>query len=508
VVRTVGESLSSRTVAGLRWTYAATMVGVVLQLVYMAVMGRLLRPADFGLVAMATVLVRFGTYFAQMGVGPALIQKPELTERDIRVAFTSSLLLGVACTAVLIAVAPLAADFYGAPAVTPVLRVLALSFLLTGLGLTAVNLLRRRLRFRALGLATVISNAVGFIGVGVVAAVLGAGVWSLVAATLATVTLKSVFALVAARHALVPLLAGPELRRLFSFGGRVSVISIMEYLGINLDTLAIGRYANQELLGQYNRALMLIHVPLWNVTMSLSQVLFPAMSRVQAEPPRVRRAYLEALAGSAALILPVTAGVAVASTEMVATVLGSQWGLAATVLPIICATSAVRLLTHFGGIVCEALGALNRKMALEALYLVVLVALLGLAVGGDLTHYALAVLGSEVFRHVGYMLFMRRLLDIPVRRHLTVYVAPLAAAGLVAAAIAAVTYWARALAMPAPGAFVLQVLAGGVALTLAAAFGPLRGVRSQVRERLQFAGVLEGPGRVQRLLRRLLGVDT
>jgi lipopolysaccharide exporter len=85
------QPLSRATWKGLQWTYGASIVGALLQVGYTAAMGRLLTPADFGLLAIALVFLRFGQYFAQMGVGPALVQAPEMSDRKIRTAFNINL---------------------------------------------------------------------------------------------------------------------------------------------------------------------------------------------------------------------------------------------------------------------------------------------------------------------------------------------------------------------------------------------------------------------------------
>ena len=90
------------------WTTAATIVTSVLQIGYTAVMARLLPPAAFGLVALAGVVLRFGGFFAQMGMAQAIVQKPELTDEDVRAAFTSSVLLGAVFAGAMVVGAPLA----------------------------------------------------------------------------------------------------------------------------------------------------------------------------------------------------------------------------------------------------------------------------------------------------------------------------------------------------------------------------------------------------------------
>ena len=90
------------------WSTAATVATAVLQIGYTAVMARLLAPAAFGLVALAGVVLRFGSYFSQIGLEQALVQKADMSEEDVRAAFTSAALLGALCAAALAVGAPLA----------------------------------------------------------------------------------------------------------------------------------------------------------------------------------------------------------------------------------------------------------------------------------------------------------------------------------------------------------------------------------------------------------------
>ena len=120
-------------------------------------MARLLEPADFGMMAMAGVILRFGTYFAQMGVGSALIQKKEVSDEDVRASFTSAFSLGMLFTIAVCFCAPLATYIFDNEKIVPIIQVMALSFFITGLSTTAISLLRRNLAFRSLAVTEVFS---------------------------------------------------------------------------------------------------------------------------------------------------------------------------------------------------------------------------------------------------------------------------------------------------------------------------------------------------------------
>lgn len=497
-------NLTRQTVGGLRWTYFGVAVSAALQLVYTSIINRLLDDTAFGLLAGAQVVLAFGNYATELGLGAALIQRKELSRDDIRAAFTASAALGVALAAALALAAPLVARLIDAPDVTAIVRVLALALALNGLTLVAGNLLARDLRFKELALIGIGAYAVGYLGVGITAAALGAGVWSLVAAALTQQAVGGLAALVLARHPVRPLLAGRRLAGLYGFGGRVSLIQVLEYMGNAATVVVIGRRAGTGPLGQYNRAALVIDLPMVHLSTGLSGVLFPAMSRVQEDRARITRAYLVALRGSGGLLLPIAAGVAVAAPQIVEVLLGPGWDTAASLLPFLAGAAAMAVLSHYGGIVAEALAALNVKLALQGAYVVGLVAGLVAVPSGDLRAYAIVLLTAEVARQLAYAAFMGRLLGISLAETVATYrVAGLASAG-VAAAIWAWTTLAGAVDLALAPTFAGQVAVGAVTLGALAAWGPLRTVRHTVRDQLAVAGMLGGDGVGTRVARRLL----
>lgn len=482
-------ALTRSTVSGLTWTYGATVFTTLVQLGYTAVMGRLLEPADFGLIAMAGVFLRFGTYFAEMGTGQAVIQRPTLTPDATRTAFTSSILLGVAFAAVIALGAPLARLFFDDPEVVPLIRVLALTLVLNGAGITAKGLLRRDLRFRAVAAVEGGSYAFGYMLVGVTAALLGAGVWSLVAAAVAQSALLFVIAYALAPHPVAPRLGGRELVDLYSFGGRVSVIGFVEFLGENLDTFAIGALAGPAPLGQYNRALLLVNLPLYRISTGLETVLFPAFSRAADQRERLARGYLVSTAVAAAALIPLGTGIAVAAPQIVAVLLGPQWTQAAAVVPVVALAAVANTVALFAALVAEASATLNRKLALVLTHVTVLGGLLALGAGRGLRVYAAAVAAAALLRLALYLLLMRRILALRLTTQLALFVPALLAAAGVGLAVAGATAAAARLGAGLLPTFAAQVCAGAAALALLATVGPLAPLRREVQDTLTRAGV-------------------
>lgn len=462
----------------------ATFATAAMQVGYSALMSRLLTPADFGLVAMATVVLSFGSYFAQMGLEQALIQRTELTNNDIRVAFTFSVLLGFSCTAVLWIAAPFVPIFFQNPQVVPVLRVMAFGLLITGLSATAMSLLKRRMAFETISKMEVASYVIAYGGVGLGMAFNGYGVWSLLGATITQALLLGILAYWNVRHSLRPLLNWQIFQPLFAFGGRVSLISFLEFLGANLDQLFIGRLLGARMVGIYNRAFMLVHLPIHNLTASISRVLLPAFSTLQHERPRLKQAYLTALSLTSYVILPTCVGIALTAGPLVRVMLGDQWLDAIPILQIVALIVGINMLSTFGGILCESLADLNFKLILQGSYVVIQAILMIYASRFGLLGLAWAMLLGEVLRHIAYLVAGKRLLKYSFLDVVITYLP-----SILTSVIVGVALYGLSVAFTGSGAPMIvqlgtHMVLGGILLIglLTANFN--RPVRTQLNERL------------------------
>ena len=145
------KNLTAKTIHGVSWNLVATVSNTILQIGYTAIMARLLSPSDFGLMAMAMVVIKFGDYFSKMGMAQTLVQKPDLSNDDIRSVFTTSIMMGLIFSALMFVFAPMFQYVFESEEVVPVIKVLSINFLLKGLSITALGLLGKELEFKKLG---------------------------------------------------------------------------------------------------------------------------------------------------------------------------------------------------------------------------------------------------------------------------------------------------------------------------------------------------------------------
>ncbi|MEO8564572.1 MAG: oligosaccharide flippase family protein, partial [bacterium] len=289
----------------------------ILKIAVLAALGRLLTPAEFGVVAAAGVAVWLSLIFSSLGVGPALIQRPSVDAEHVEAAAAASALFGVATALIVVAVAPAVESLLRVAGLAPILRGLAVVFPLAGLASVAECMLQRELRFGELARAELISYAIGYGLVGVGLGFAGAGAWALVGAEIAKSAVKTVILLHAVPEARrLRMHLGP-LRNLLHFGSGYTATALSTYAVAQGDNVVVARVLGATALGVYGRAYELMLVPAQAIGTLLEKVLFPALSRVQEEPTRLRLAYRRALSLVALLVMPMSAASIILAPELV-----------------------------------------------------------------------------------------------------------------------------------------------------------------------------------------------
>jgi O-antigen/teichoic acid export membrane protein len=486
----MGENLTAITIYGLKWSYFGTVAKTLLQIGVASIMARLLDPTAFGLIAMAGVILRFGQYFSQMGVGSAMIQKKEISDEDVRASFTSAFFLGITFTAIGCLCAPLGTYIFDNEKIVPVIRIMALSFLLSGLSTTAISLLRRNFSFGALAVIEIFSYVVGYGIIGVLLAYNGFGVWSLVVGALSQSAFQAFLAYLFCQHRLSLIYSWKYYKPLYSFGGCISVISLFEFIGSNLDTLAIGHFFGAASLGIYNRAFMLVNLPAQYFTSSFSRVLFPSFSKVQKETERLKKAYLSTVMLFSAILLPTCFGMAAASREIVLVILGEKWTAAIPILQILAIAIPFNLLSHFGGILCEATATLNIKLFIQIGYVIVLGALFFLLRGHSILGFAVALVIGEFFRFAAYIFISRQICKITLIEYIQAYLPSIIFSLIIGPLIYFAASLMRDYNISITLVFIVEIMLGLIVLVILFFYSPQRILRKDLRERLNNSGII------------------
>src|SRR3990167_1996283 len=229
-------NLRSQALSGFRWTASVRLVSQGVTWAITLVVIRLLTPADYGLLAMATVFVSFLAMFCELGLGAAIVQKADVDEQLLRRAFGVILIIHFSLAALLMLSAPLIGAFYDEPRGIPVIRVLSLQFVLAGFAVIPDAQLQRRMEFRNRSLLD-LSGAIVASFITLAMAFSGAGVWALVAGSILSQIWKTI-----GINWLSPFLHSPEfsvkgLRSLLRFGGHISAAQVFWMFYSQVDML-------------------------------------------------------------------------------------------------------------------------------------------------------------------------------------------------------------------------------------------------------------------------------
>lgn len=359
----VTRDLKARTIRG----GAATMLGQALKLVLTvastAVLARLLPPEDFGLMGMVSVVIGFLMAVGDMGISMVIVQRAGLLRAQVDKLFWFGLTLQLVLAGVTAAAAPAIGALFGEPAVVVMTIVMAGGFVIAGLGMTHMALMRRQMRFVTVTCIE-IGALVGGIALGIVAAAAGYGAWSLVVLYLGHRGLETLGAWLASswrpRLPRREVTIGPLLR----FGGYHSGFAFVNYFARNSDNLLIGWFWGAGPLGLYSKAYSLLMMPIVQLNVPISGVTLPALSRLQNEPERFRRAYLRAVELLATLGLPLVTFTIVAAEDIVLVLLGEQWTAVIAIFRILGLVGLAQLITNTAGMLFVATGRTDRMFRL------------------------------------------------------------------------------------------------------------------------------------------------
>jgi O-antigen/teichoic acid export membrane protein len=360
-------SLRNDVLHSLKWLAGARLAGQLVAWAITIIVIRILKPADYGLMAIAEVMIGFAALFQELGLYSAMVQKRDLTERQIEQAFGLLIMANTGIYLVLFLLAPYLAHFFGDPRLTNIVRVLGIQFPLASVGVVQDAMLSRSMRFKRKSIANiVIVLGNGFTTLGF--ALAGAGVWALVAGNLAGSVIRPMALSLAARHWCRPRFSREGMAEMLQYGSFVTLSGFLWYVYSRSDVFIIGKMLGKEVLGFYSIAMQLASLPIQKVGEVLNQVGLAAYSSIQHDMAAIRSHYLKAIRMLSFVAFPVFWGISSISPELVNVVLGQRWQPAIIPLQLLSLVMPLRMVSHSGSPLAAIgkpqIGTLNHFIAL------------------------------------------------------------------------------------------------------------------------------------------------
>jgi O-antigen/teichoic acid export membrane protein len=317
-------AVADRAFGSAKWAFLGGVVSRVVSPLLALALARLLVPEDFGIVAVATVVVTLLGLIQPLGLVQALIQRQEQFEAAANVAFGLGLAAGSLLYALLFVLAPLVAEVYELPHLTTVLRWMGLQILFGSLSTVPTAVMQRHFQFRRLFLVQTVAGLLSF-AIGIAAALLGLRYWALVAAAVGGSALTAGGLLLLSDWRPRWRFDARLARELGHFGSLVLLEGLLAWALMNLDGAVVAKVLGPRALGLYsvglNLAMLAMAVPLSAVT----GVALSAFSRLQDQRGALGTAYLDGTRMVAAFVIPTGAALALLPSGTTALVLGDRW---------------------------------------------------------------------------------------------------------------------------------------------------------------------------------------
>lgn len=355
---------SEKVFSGMVWKFLERILAQLVSFTVSVVLARLLSPEHYGTVAMVTVFINIANIFVTSGLSTSLIQKKDADELDFSTVFWCTLLLSVLIYGALFVGASYIASFYNAPELVMIVRVFSIKILISAYNSIQHSYVSRKMMFKKFFFSTLLGTITSGV-VGILMALNGCGVWSIVAqylvnSTIDTIVLgftvpwhpKLVFSMQAAKP-------------LVQFGWKVLVADLIGTIYNNLRQILIGHYYTSSDLAFYNKGKQMPELLSNNIDITVSSVLFPAMSDYADNPNKVRAVTRKSMRFTAYLIFPMMAGLAAVAKPLIILLLTEKWSTAVVYLQVIAIARALNTVTNSNLQAMRALGRSDIVLKLE-----------------------------------------------------------------------------------------------------------------------------------------------
>lgn len=356
---------------GVAWTGAMKWGTQVVSWAATLVIARILTPADYGLLTMATVYLGFIQLVNEFGLGPAVIRHRDLSEEQIAALGSVSVWMGVAWWVVSIGVGFVIAAFYEEPAVHWIIAALGVTFVTTGLKVLPKALLTRDLRFKRVAAIDAVEALTGTFTT-LIFAVAGQRYWSLVWGGVLGSLTSTVVALRWAPHRRAWPRDFSSIAGAMKFGWHIVVSRFAWYLYSQADFAIVGRIFNKDMLGGYGFAWTLASIPVTRIASLVASVTSAIFSAVQNDVAELRRYTLKLTEGLALVTFPLSVGVALVARDFVLVALGDQWRVAIVPLQLLAFYGGFRSVTTLHPQILQFAGRSRDQMRYSILALAVL----------------------------------------------------------------------------------------------------------------------------------------
>lgn len=318
-------------VNNLKWNATSQLFKIIAQLISMIYLARLISPNEYGIMAMAAIVINFALLFRDLGTSAAIVQREQVTEELKSSIFWLNFILGGLVFLAVFTLSPLFSGFYNEPKLKYVLWILSINYLFLGSSSLHLSLMERESKFKIISKIEMSSYGIGLL-VAIVMAKMNFGVYSLVFQSIIGTFISSILFWYSSPWKPKFKIEKKEIKSIFNFSYQLSFFNFINYFARNLDSFLIGKYMSASILGAYNLAYRIMLFPLTSITFITNRSLFPILSQKKNNYKEIEFIYLNTIYIIWLITLPVTVSLASLNELFIDVIFGSKWHLSADIL--------------------------------------------------------------------------------------------------------------------------------------------------------------------------------
>ena len=317
-------SLKHKTLYGIIWTFADTLLVKGLSFVAMLVLARWLGPVDFGLIGMIAVFMGIGRSLVDSGLSSSIIRTKNADDSDFSTVFYMNMIMSLLVYALLFFTAPFIAQFYNQEVLVNIIRIYCLIFIISAFSAVQLAILHKEMRFKHFMLLNAPSTIIG-VAVGLGLGYYNYGVWSIVAMYMITQLALSLLLWITSTWRPSFGFSKEKLKYHYKFGYKLMLSGLLDTVFKNSYHVLIGKFFPVQILGYFERAQRFNEYPAMTITGIIEKVTYPMLAELQDNTPRLSLIYRRLLKISFFITAPLMLGAAAIAKPLFELVLGKEW---------------------------------------------------------------------------------------------------------------------------------------------------------------------------------------
>ncbi|MFA6677570.1 MAG: lipopolysaccharide biosynthesis protein [Bacteroidales bacterium] len=347
------SSVKKQLISGITYSAIAKYSGIIISLVVTAILARHIDPSNFGMVAIATVIITFFGIFGDLGISPAIVQNKDLSKSELSDIFSFTLWIGILIASLFFLFSWSVAKYYDSDILGLICKILSVILLANALNIVPNAILMKNKEFRFIAIRTLLIQL--FAGlISVIAALNGAGLYALLINPVFSSVAIFIFSYYKYPQRLKMTWGFKSISKIFTFSFYQFWFNIINFFSRNLDKLLIGKYMGMTPLGYYEKSYRLMMLPLQNITFVITPVMHPVLSQFQDDLKHLSWSYLRIVKILAFIGTTLSVFLFFSSKEIVLLIFGDQWVQSVPIFRILSMTVGLQIVSSTAGAIFQA----------------------------------------------------------------------------------------------------------------------------------------------------------